>query len=163
LHGQRFIRPRLLALRTQVEHAVVKVVSLQQALQVHIVAVLANPIEGLIERGQPLLTIQHQEGRLTALQRWAVLKLPPRKFPTRVTDAPDVPCRVIVCDRHDEVLGHRRLPDEISLKVDEGCLAGVDVAEEFREMAQITAFKQARPWRTFHEEPPSSRIHPTPA
>jgi hypothetical protein len=50
-------------------------------------------------------------------------------------------------------LGHGRLPDEISLKVDEGRFAGVDVAEEIRELAKMAGFKQACPCRTFHEEP----------
>jgi hypothetical protein len=62
----------------------------------------------------------------------------------RVADAKQTARRIVAGDRYNQLLRRVRFPNEIALKIGQGCLTVVDLAEEFFEFTWVGVLKHAR-------------------
>ena len=97
----------------QVEDAVIEVAAVEQPAQVHEVAVVAGPIERLVERREALLPVEHEvRGRMAVEGGRAGDLARCEEEAALVLDAKQATGRVVLEDALDEFLGGARVPDE---------------------------------------------------
>ena len=103
---------------------------------------LADAIERLVERRQPLLAVEHQKGVLGAVELGRAFELAGGKHALGVAHPQDAAGRVVVGDGDDQFLSRARLPDEVALEVGKHGAATVDFGQEFLERPRVGVFKQ---------------------
>ena len=86
---------------------------------------LEDGIEGLIERGEPLLAVEHPKGVLRGGWR-CTFKLTTGEGPLPIAHAQDASGGVVLGDRNDQRLGGTGLPHEISLEIGQHHVATMD-------------------------------------
>lgn len=100
---------------------------------------IADAVKGLIERGEPLLAVEHQEGVLRGWW-WSTLKLTTGEGALPVAHAQDAAGGVVVGDRDDQCLGGTGLPDEIALEIGQHHVAAVDPIQQIEEGLGVGVF-----------------------
>jgi hypothetical protein len=102
-----------------VENGILEVRPCTQLPNPEEVPVFTSSEKGLIKRRQPLLSVEDQKRVLVAIQRWRALELPTGEDTDIVTDPKQGARRIVVRDRHDQVLSSPGIPDEVSLEIGE--------------------------------------------
>ena len=100
---------------------------------------IADAVEGLIEGGEPLLAVEHQEGVLRGGWRCA-FKLTTGEGSLPIAHAQDAAGGVVVGDRDDQCLGGTGLPDEIALEIGQHHVAAVDPIQQIEEGLGVGVF-----------------------
>ena len=121
---------------------ILEVRAVLQLAEVKVVAVLAHAVESLVERGQPLLAIEHEKGVRRAGADRRTLELARGKHALGVAHAQDAARRVVVGDRDDQFLSRTRFPHEVALEVGKDRRPIMDLGQEFLERTGVGVFEE---------------------
>src|SRR5208282_6256277 len=99
------------------ENRFLKVASVEQLLQVEVIAMFPNTVERLVERGEPLLAVKHQKGVPLPSKIGCALELARGEDTLGVAHAQQASSGIVTRDRDNQLLRRSRLPHEIALEV----------------------------------------------
>ena len=121
---------------------VLEVRAVLQLAEVKVVAVLAHAVESLVERGQPLLAVEHEKGVRRAGADRCTLELTHGEHPLGVAHAQDASGRVVVSDRDDQFLSRAWVPHKVALEVGKNRRPIVDLSQELLERTGVGVFEE---------------------
>ena len=100
---------------------------------------IADAVKSLIERGEPLLAVEHQKGVLRDGWR-CTFELTAGEGSLPITHTQDAAGGVVVGNRDDQGLGGTWLPDKIALEIGQHHVAAVDPIQQIEQGLGVGVF-----------------------
>ena len=146
------------------KNGLLEIAGLSKFVQVNVIAVFTDAVERLVERRQPLLTIQDQERVGLTGQRGCALELPGREHALGVAHSKNAASGVVVGDRDDQFLRGARFPNKIALEIRQHHRPRVDFSQQILQCARVCVFKEVHQQFFFrnHFKTASPRVRATP-